>query len=425
VFEAFRESDYRRFWVSQFFSNVGSWMQAVAQGYLVYHLTDSAFLLGFVGFANAVPSFFLMLYGGVLADHFDRRRVVAASQWAQAFSALALAVSIWTGHLAVWQIVAAAVVSGIAISFSAPAWQAMVIDLLDDRSRLANAVAMNSLQFQLSRAIGPLLAGVTLAAFGSFWCFFFNALSFLPLIWVLGRIKPRQQPVEQTSAVWERLRAGFAYVRSDRMILLALAVAAAASAFGFPYLNLMPIVARRLFHAAEARGLGYLMGAVGVGAMLGSLALSVRTPPRRMMLPVIIITLGLFGAALTGVGYLPSRAAVMALLFVCGTSMVICLALCNTSIQQRVPDAMRGRVLSMYTFSFYAFLPFGNLGSGILAEHRGIGLTMLLLGASLLASALVAAFAISRRTRSSTLSAGTEVAVANVDAEWHSREQRG
>ncbi len=297
VFEAFQEADYRRFWVSQFFSNVGSWMQAVAQGFLVYRLTDSAFLLGFVGFANAVPSFFLMLWGGVLADKLDRRRVVSISQWAQALAALALAISIRTGHLGVWQIVAASIVTGIAISFSAPAWQAMVLDLLDDRSRLANAVAMNSLQFQLSRAIGPLLAGLTLAAFGSFWCFFFNALSFLPLIWILGRIKPRQQRTVEGGALWERLRAGFVYVRGDRMILLALAVAAVASAFGFPYLNLMPIVARNLFHANEASGLGYLMGAVGVGALIGSLALSVRTPAQRTMLPTIVITLGLFGAA--------------------------------------------------------------------------------------------------------------------------------
>src|SRR5437016_6854101 len=153
MFEAFRESDYRRFWTTQFISNVGSWMQAIAQGWLVYRLTDSPFLLGFVGFANAIPSFFLMLFGGVIADHVDRRRVVSISQWAQALSALALAISIRTHHITVWQIVAAALVTGIAISFSAPAWQAMVLDLLDDRSRLANAVAMNSLQFQLSRAL--------------------------------------------------------------------------------------------------------------------------------------------------------------------------------------------------------------------------------------------------------------------------------
>lgn len=419
MFEAFRESDYRRFWVSQFFSNVGSWMQTVAQGYLVYRLTDSAFLLGFVGFASAIPSFFLMLWGGVLADRLDRRRVVSLSQWGQALSAMALAISIRTGYISVWQIVAASVVSGIAISFSAPAWQAMVVDLLDDRSRLANAVAMNSLQFQLSRVIGPLLAGLTLAALGSFWCFFFNAISFLPLIWILGRIKPRQVPAAGGGAVWERLRAGFAYVRGDRMILLALAVAAVASAFGFPYLNLMPVVARNLFHADEAHGLGYLMGAVGGGALLGSLALSVKTPPPRTMLPAIVVALGLFGAALAGVGYLRRPATVMALLFVCGLSMVTSLALCNTSIQQRVPDAMRGRVLSMYTFAFFAFFPFGNLGSGILAERYGIGLTLLLLGAALLTCAIVAAIAIRRRQRGRTLLGDVPVPSIDGEVEWH------
>lgn len=403
MFEAFQETDYRRFWVSQFFSNIGSWMQAVAQGYLVYRLTDSPFLLGFVGFANAIPAFFLMLFGGVLADHLDRRRVVSLSQWAQAASAMGLAVLIWTGHIHVWHIVVAAVVSGIAISFSAPAWQAMVLDLLDDRSRLANAVAMNSLQFQLSRALGPLLAGLTLSAYGSFWCFFFNALSFLPLIWILGRIKPRQQKVESTGALWARLRAGFAYVLTDRVIVLVLCVAAAASAFGYPYLNLMPMVARQLYRANEARGLGYLMTAIGGGAMLGSLALSVKTPPRRWMLPTIVVTLTIFGAALAGVGYLQWTGTVMTLLVLCGASMVSCLALCNTSIQRRVPDHMRGRVLSMYTFSFYAFLPFGNLASGVIAEHYGIGLTLALLGAALLLSAFIAAIVVRSRKKGRTI----------------------
>src|SRR5260370_24053875 len=167
-------------------------MQGVAQGWLVYRLTDSPFLLGFVGFANAVPSVLLMLPGGVLADQFDRRRTVRLSQWAQALSAFLLAVSIRTGHISVWQIVAAALVNGTAMSFSAPAYQAMVVDLLDDRTRLSNAVAMNSLQFNLSRAGGPLLAWLTLHAWGSFWCFFVNALSFVPQIFVLGRLQKLQ-----------------------------------------------------------------------------------------------------------------------------------------------------------------------------------------------------------------------------------------
>jgi MFS family permease len=403
VFEAFQEPDYRRFWTSQFFSNIGSWMQTVAQGYLVYRLTDSPFLLGFVGFANAIPSFFLMLFGGVVADHFDRRQVVRLSQWAQALTAMALAILIRAGQIAVWHIVVAAIVTGIAISFSAPAWQAMVLDLLDDRSRLANAVAMNSLQFQLSRAIGPLLAGITLSAYGSFWCFFFNAVSFLPLIWILGRIKTRQQPVASTEALWARMRAGFAYVLGDRMVIVVLCVAAAASAFGYPYINLMPVVARQLFPSEEARGLGYLMMAIGAGAMLGSGALSIRTPPRKAMLPTIVITLTIFGAALAGVGYIRWHTPVFALLVICGASMVVCLALCNTSVQQRVPDHMRGRVLSMYTFSFYAFLPFGNLVSGVIAEHRGIGLTLALLGAALLLSAFLAAIAVRTRRKGRTI----------------------
>ena len=403
MFEAFGEVDYRRFWSAQFVSNIGSWMQTVAQGYLVYQLTDSAFLLGFVGFANAVPSLFLMLYGGVLADRFDRRRIVSASQWVQALSALALAISIYTGHLEVWQIVAAAVVSGVALSFSAPAWQAMVLDLLDDRSRLANAVAMNSLQFQLSRAIGPLLAGMTLSAFGSFWCFLVNAFSFLPLIWILGRIRKRQQHAGEQGPVMEHLREGFKYVLADKMILVALAVAGAASIFGFPYLNLMPIVARKLFASGEARGLGYLMGAIGTGAMIAALSLSVKTPPKKTMLPAIVVTLALFGVALSGVGLLRWRFAVMSLLLLCGLSMVSCLALCNTSIQQRVPDHMRGRVLSMYTFSFYALYPFGSLASGAMAEHMGIGRTLLLLGAALVLCAIAAGIAIKKRTRGRTI----------------------
>src|SRR5436190_10123589 len=265
MFEAFRETDYRRFWTTQFISNIGSWMQAIAQGWLVYRLTDSPFLLGFVGFAQSVPSLFLMLPGGVIADHFDRRRLVGASQWAQALSALFLAVAIKTGQLSVWQIVAASVVVGVAVSFSAPAYQAMVVDLLDDRSRLSNAVAMNSLQFNLSRVIGPVLAGLTLSAWGSFWCFLFNALSFLPLIWVLGRLTRRQRPREQTAKLWALLAEAFRYVRGDRVVMLALAIVAAASLFGYPYVTIMPMVARILYGHDDARGLGILMGGIGAG----------------------------------------------------------------------------------------------------------------------------------------------------------------
>ena len=387
MFEAFAERDYRRFWLTQFISNLGSWMQVVAQGWLVYRLTDSAFLLGFVAFASSIPTLFLMLPGGVVADHFDRRRVVSASQWAQALSALFLAISIRTGQIDVWQIIAASFVVGIAISFSAPAWQAMVVDLLDDRERLPNAIAMNSLQFNLSRALGPLIAGVTLAAWGTFWCFFFNAISFLPLIFVLGRIRKRQQPVEATGAILTRLADGVRYVRTQRVVVLLLVVVAAASLFGYAYVALMPMVARALFPHDDAHGLAVLMGGIGAGALTGSLTLAFRMPPAAAIVREIVGGIVTLGLGIVAIGFVRAEALLMGVLFVCGAAGVYSVALCNTSIQQRIPDAMRGRVLSMYTFAFFAFVPFGNLIGGILAERWGYSVTFASLGGALIVSA--------------------------------------
>ncbi len=392
MFEAFHESDYRRFWAAQFISNIGSWMQAVAQGWLVYRLTDSAFLLGFVGFANSAPAVILMLPGGVVADLLDRKRVVALSQIAQALCALFLAISIRTNQITVWQIIGAAVITGIAQSFSAPAFQAMIVDLLDDRTRLSNAIAMNSLQFNTSRAIGPLLAGATLSAWGSFWCFLVNALSFLPLVWVLMRTRNRQRPLESGGALFERFGEGLRFVRGERVVFLLLAIVAAVSLFGYPFMNLMPIIARQLF-TNDAAGIGYLMAGTGGGALLGALGLSLRTPAHKLSMKIVGVSITVFGFALAAVGAFRSVPMVMALLFMCGLALVISMALCNTAIQQRVPDAMRGRVLSMYTFAFFAFIPFGNLAAGLMAERRGIAMALVMLGGGLLASAALAAVA--------------------------------
>lgn len=390
MFEAFREPDYRRFWTTQFISNVGSWMQAVAQGWLVYRLTSSPFLLGFVGFASSAPAALLMLPGGVLADHFDRKRVVAFSQLAQASSALFIALMVLSGRVTVWHIVSAAVVVGVAQSFSAPAFQAMIIDLLEDRSRLPNAIAMNSLQFNSSRVIGPLVAGATLAAWGSFWCFFINALSFLPLTWVLLRMRNRQLPLVTTTTMFHRLVEGFRFVRADRLFLLLFSIIAATSLFAYPFMSLMPVVARAAF-ANDAAGLGLLMASFGGGALSGALALSMRTPDHERSLVLIAGTLLLNGVALGAVGVFRSGPALLALLFLSGMTIVICTALCNTTIQRRVPDFIRGRVLSMYTFAFFAAIPVGNLLAGLVAERRGIATALVMLGTCLTASAVLAA----------------------------------
>jgi MFS family permease len=404
VFEAFREEDYRRFWVTQFISNIGSWMQMVAQGWLVYRLTDSAFLLGFVAFSSSIPSFFLMLPSGVLADQLDRKTVLRLSQWGQAFGALFLAVMIYAGRIAVWHIIAASIVVGICTAISAPVYQAMVVDLLDDRANLANAVMMNSLQFQLSRLVGPVIGGLALARFGGFWCFFLNALSFLPLIWFLKRLRQRQTRVVDSTPLLERLAEGFRYVRGDGVVLLLLSIVAAVTLFGYPLVTLMPLLARVLYRN-DAEGLGYLMGYMGLGALVGSLFLSMRTPGEQRSIRIIGITLFTFAGFLAAVPFAHQQSQIAALLIFCGGSMVTGVALCNTVIQRRVPDAMRGRVLSMYTFAFSSFLPVGNLLSGLVAEHRGLSFTLVAMAIGILVSGLGLAAAVWLRPRAPVVAA--------------------
>jgi predicted MFS family arabinose efflux permease len=240
---------------------------------------------------------------------------------------------------------------------------------------------------------------VALTAWGSFWCFFVNALSFLPLIFILGRITKRQQSHDRPSAILAWLREGFAYVRGDRLVLMLLTAAAAGSLFGYPYINLMPVLARKLFEN-DAAGNGYLMGANGAGALLAALALSMVTPPYAKMLRIIVAAMLVYGASLALIGLGGGGAAVvMALLVLCGAGMVGSLALCNTMIQQRIPDAMRGRVMSMYTFSFFAFIPFGNLMAGAVAEQQGIRFALTLLGVALVITGVMLGVAGARLQR--------------------------
>lgn len=401
MFDAFREPDYRRFWLTQFISNIGSWMQVVAQGWLVYRLTNSPLLLGLVGFSSSAPSIFLMLPGGVLADQLDRRKVLRLSQWAQTFAALALSLSIWTHHINIVQIICASLIVGSAMAFSSPAYQAMVVDLLDDRKNLSNAVAMNSLQFNLSRAIGPLLAGLALSAWGSFWCFFLNALSFLPLIWVLGRLRDRQRrSVTVEQRMMAKLAEGFRYVRGERSVQVLLCVMMASSFCGYPLVTLMPIVARKLF-TNDASGLGYLMGSFGAGTLTAALALAIRMPPAERMLRVIAGATAVFGLAIAAIPFAHVMPVTLAILYLAGAAMVTGFALVNTSIQQRVPDDVRGRVMSMYTYSFFAFLPFGNLLGGVMAESAGLTRTLVVMGGVLVLTAIgVAAYPIDSRISS-------------------------
>lgn len=390
MFSALRERNYRRFWTAQFISNIGTWMQTVAQGWLVLRLTDSAFMLGLVGFANSVPTLFLMLPGGVLADRVDRRRLLRIAQTGQAACAFFLSVSIYLGTINVWQIIGIAVLMGITTAFSSPTYQAFVLDLLSDRSKLPNAIAMNSLQFNLSRALGPSIAGILLTYAGVFWCFFANALSFVPLIAVLSTLPPSAGVRAGTGSVVDQLLEGFRFVRARRRVSTILFVVAASSFFGYPYITMMPLVADRLF-GPSASGLGFLMACLGGGALSGSLLIAATANiAAKHRFRVIQSANVVFGLAIAGVALSTIVGVTSIALFLGGLAMVVGIASCNTALQEMIPDSMRGRVLSMYTFSFFGVVPFGNLLSGALAERWGVLPTFLGMSGGLLLSAFTA-----------------------------------
>lgn len=387
MFAALTERSYRRFWATQFISNIGTWMQTVAQGWLVLRLTDSPFMLGLVGFANSIPTLFLMLPGGVIADRVDRRRLLRIAQSGQAACAFFLATSIYLGTINVWQILAVAVLMGITTAFASPTYQALVLDLLTDRTKLPNAIAMNSLQFNLSRVIGPSLAGILLTYAGVFWCFFANALSFVPILAVLGTLPPSKTQVPHDGTMLEHLMEGFGFVARERRVLTLLFAVAASSFFGYPYVTMMPLVADHLF-GPTASGLGFLMACMGAGALSGSLLIAaIGRIAGSARFRLIVVAHTVFGLAITGVALSRSVTITAVCLYFAGLSMVSGVASANTALQEIIPDAMRGRVLSMYTFSFFGFVPFGNLVGGSLAERWGIAPTFLAMGSGVLVAA--------------------------------------
>jgi len=369
IFRALRNRNYRLFWTGSFLSNIGTWMQSVAQGWLVLQLSNSPFWLGFVGFAGSLPVLAFSLIGGVVADLFDRRRLLLLTQTGLMLLALGLGTLTELRIVTIGHIVTIALLSGVMTALTLPTYQAIVRDLVEPED-LMNAIALNSIQFNLSRVIGPTLAGFAVGAIGVAGCFYLNAVSFLALIFALRHIRlPQVFGPPKANSLWEGFLEGVAYVRTQGRILRLLAIVAAISLFGLPYITLLPIFARDILRCG-ATGLGYLMAASGLGAVLGALVLArlgdFRSKGMLAVLGGITFGLSTFGFAL-------SRAFGLSLffLFVDGWAMVSSAAVVNTLLQTHVPGHMRGRVMSLYTLSFMGLMPVGNLMMGSLAEWIG------------------------------------------------------
>ena len=396
---ALSSRNFRLFVFGQGISLIGTWMQAVALGWLVLEITNSPFA---VGLNQALRSFGVLLftlYAGVIVDRVDKRRLIVWTQVLQMLEALALAALVWTRSVTTWQVMALAVLFGIVNAFDIPARQAFIADLVG-REDLMNAIALNSSMFNAARIVGPAVAGVLIGATGVGMCFFLNGVSYVAVVASLLAIRlPPFVPQPMPGSAWEGLHQAVAFIRSDARVWALVVLVAVFSVLGFPFLVLMPVVARDVLHT-DARGYGLLMASVGVGAMLGALGLAVagrRVHKGRALLAggaAFGALLGLFAAA-------RSVAGALALLALAGCAMIVTTALANTMLQTLVPDALRGRVMAFYAFVFVGMAPLGAFQAGLVAEHTGAPVAIALGGAGCLIAAGLAAWRVPELRRTS------------------------
>lgn len=380
MFRALSHPNYRRFWIGAFLSNVGTWMQAVAQGWLVLQLTNSSLWLGIDGFMATAPGLFLTLAGGVFADLFDRRRLLLYTQITAGLAAFGLATLVWTRAVNVWMILGFSLITGCCMAIAGPSYQAMTFDLVG-KADLANAVALNSSQFQLSRVIGPTIAGLGFRFFGLAGCFFANGVSFIAVVISLRMVRfdkttitVAPHSIRDRRALWQDLIDGFRYVRNRPRVFSLLSISAVNSLFGAPYLTLVPIFARDIFHFGET-GFAAMMGTAGGGAFFGALLLAYLGDFKKKGWSVVGGAFS-FGMCLIGFGlskYLPLS---LFFLFFVGFSIVSSVAVTNTLLQQLVTDRMRGRVMSMFILSFLGTMPLGTLLAGVFSHRFGAPKTL-------------------------------------------------
>ena len=382
---ALSHRNFQLFFAGQLISLVGTWMQTVAQSWLVYRITGSTLLLGTVGFASQIPVFLIAPIGGTVADRSNRHRVVIATQTASMVLAFVLAVLTLTHRIQVWQIMVLAAALGTVNAFDIPARQAFLMDMVG-REDLMNAIALNSSMFNGARIIGPAVAGIVVAWVGEGWCFFANAVSYIAVIAGLLMMKITH-PVNLANegSPIEHILEGFRFVARAAPLRSLLLLLGLVSLVGMPYSVLMPVFASQILHGG-AKELGWLMGATGVGALLGALSLAARVGLRGLG-KVIAMCAGGFGVSLIVFAASQMFWLSLILLLPVGFTMMVQMASTNTLLQSMVPDQMRGRVVALYTMMFMGVAPFGAFFAGALAHRIGAPWTVAIGGAACIAGA--------------------------------------
>jgi MFS family permease len=388
AFRALRHRNYRLFFAGQAVSLIGTWITRIAIGWLVYRLTGSAFMLGLVSFVGLVPTFLLTPLGGVAADRWNRHRVLVCTQVILMMTSLALAYFALRGTIAVPHVIVLSALQGLCNAFDIPARQAFVVDMVEGRTDLSSAIALNSMIFNSARLIGPSIAGVLIAIFGEGLCFLIDGVSFLAVVVALLAMRvASREPRQARSHVLHELREGLAAAFGFAPIRAILLLMALTSLMGMPYAVLMPVFADRVLNG-NAMTLGFLMAASGVGALGGALLLAMRESVLGLG-RIIAGGAGVFGIALMVFGLSRSLWISLPVLIVVGLAVMVQNAASNTIVQTIVDDDKRGRVMGFFAMAFMGTMPFGSLIAGALARHLGAPATVILGGSACMLAALV------------------------------------
>lgn len=391
MFRALRHRNYRIFFLGQSVSLVGTWMQYIAVSWLVYRLTNSAFMLGLVGFVGQIPTFVVSPLAGVLGDRHDRRRMLIITQFLAMLQASVLAFLVLTRGIQVWHIIALSAFLGVVNSFDMTIRQAFTVEMIDAREDLGNAIALNSTMMNAARLIGPAVAGLLIVSVGEGICFLLNAISYIAVFVSLFAMRIPKVKIRSVSRnAFVDLKEGFSYAINFPPIKWILMILSFISLFGVSYQVLLPVFARDIFKGG-ASTMGFFMTMAGFGALGGAIFLAARKNVRGL-LRIIAWTAGLFGLTLILFSFSRFYWFSMGILLVSGFGMMVHMASCNTILQTVVEEDKRGRVMSFYTMAFIGMMPFGSLLAGFLASKIGAPNTLALeglgcvLGASYFAS---------------------------------------
>jgi MFS family permease len=388
ILRALRYRNYRLFFFGQAISLIGTWMQYLAMSWLVYRLTNSPFALGVIGFASQITAFFISPFSGVWADRWNRHSVVIITQVLAMLQALVLTVLVMSGTVQVWHIIVLSIFMGLVNSFDMPVRQAFTVDMISNKEDLGNAIALNSMTFNLARFVGPMIAGFLVAFFNEGICFLINCLSYIAVIIALlsMNIHPHKAKIKHQN-IWASLKEGFVYTFGFAPMRFILILMGLVSLVVMPYAVLLPVFAKEVLHG-DAQTLGFLMGAAGMGALAGAIFMAAKKGVAGLGKNISSATF-MFGIGLIILSFTSLIWLSLVLMAFIGFGLMIHMAASNTVLQTIVEDDKRGRVMSFYVMAFIGLSPIGSLLAGSLASHIGTPHTLLLAGISCVIGAFV------------------------------------